>query len=1599
MSALSATAAPPIPPASANVGTTASASSTIGGAVDTAAAVAGGGAAPPLAAPDADGNDCSVRVCVRIRPLLSHEAGQSVEIRTTSNANQLECGTKKGRAKKHFTFDHLCGMQSSQDGVYECVKPLVGNVLAGKNATVFAYGQTGSGKSYTMGTTCATDDAASGTGVIPKAMRDMFARIEAAKEQKETRVVATFVEIYGNEIKDLLAGDAGDPYDGTHSIAGLDERDYTPNSKAKRLAALRKQGCKIVSGESTKDKTAQVTGCVEVVVGSAAEAMAVLSAGTAHRTTGGTKMNSHSSRSHAVFTVKVVTQDLTQPGRPPVVARFHFCDLAGSERAKRTGATGKRLQEGININLGLSTLGNVINALGDPDSKVSRKAIPYRQSKLTYMLKSALGGNSKTLMICCVSPAADNLLESLNALRYANRARNIKNQVVVNHDHDNAEMSAMLAKIAALEEALHTGRGCAIRMGGLNSWTDEDYEQMRNQVKISDKEVERLNAALAARDRTISDLRTEHAHDACLLVYHQLKAKGVDADAMDGLLDGAAAADVLGGEGGGALNARELAQVDRMVAASVDKASVEAELRAVKDHCTALELRIEHLKQTRVIAAAGSDADTAATAEAVRAGREDAARARKQLELVRARLTTQNAIQAQVLQDIADGNGKGAAAAAARVLSEDFASGVDGGDGDDDEDGSDADEAEGTVADADGTAAADECTDAELDSDADARAYAADAALAAQEATALANALDAQVKRTEAALELAADENEKRRQQKAVADKKIAALEREIAMVGLEKDRFVQELAKAAASGATDAAAEAHKAGLKRKIAEQEAKIKKLRQNAKMHEATRHELAQKESAFKRQQQALQELKNRKVEAQKRIARINREHAAFKAERKRQILQMKKQKRKDDAARARLDRQIKREQRVNQQKLDKYNAQIKRQRRAAERKLDAARVRFDQTQRKHERTLTAANKKTRVAQRRAETTMSKAKAKLAERDAAAKKQTKAHHKQLSDERKARQAVRREKQRMMKQLQDKDQAVAALTRKLEAIERKNKAQLASRRQMAAQRKKGANYKKQLAQQKDQLAELRKALADKQAELAAAQARHKAEQAQLNQRLLAEGRGSTGLIDVAGDAEAEEEELQTAVSAMEGRVTRYAERQEELEWMIEFSEDKEADFRAKIEEANEDEDCTAEDIMRALSENGYSDKEIQWWFVREFEHRNEAHSEEVEGLRKQILALEQRAEAADDHAKRAVHSAKKARGRSARAQAAARSAQQAVRVMRRQSQTPASAADIAIPFGEIQGALIASGQGKKAQRTLSFGGGGGGGGTPAGKRDSIASVVGVPREELLEALKTQKAANTAAAAENEALTAEVAALKASAEANQEAVAKTEALTAQIAALNKELEKEKKAHGKERNLRLHNESIVKDLNRRGKRSELQKEESPEPKDDGFSSVDGDAFGSDKGFDDHRPSYARITKSRRLSLATTAREKRRRKQGAKKITMKACPENGAMVDSPAPAKAAVRRVARPLSRGRENVNTQLAPADAPAGPTTQFKASTSNDPLFRSNSQVEQQGSSHIAGAKGYGVGSSPHPGKRTNMARTPLRENDTLASLYGGR
>ncbi|RUS90635.1 hypothetical protein EGW08_001632, partial [Elysia chlorotica] len=316
-----------------------------------------------------------------------------------------------------------------QEEIYKrCVEPLVHTLFDGYNATVFAYGQTGSGKTYTIGGGDITALTEEEYGIIPRALTDMF-RIMQETKSKQFTVNVSYIEIYMEELRDLLALDAP-------------SRDLHVR-------------------EDSKGNTV-IVGAREIECESLDEVMSYLESGSAARHTGSTQMNEQSSRSHSIFTVVIGKCSLqlnnTRKGKKSILeckkknGKFHFVDLAGSERAHKTGNIGDRFKESIYINSGLLSLGNVISALGD----VKKKAIhiPYRESKITRLLKDSLGGNAQTLMICCISPAASNFDESLNSLKYANRAKNIKNKPIINRDIQSIRFEEMQTEIKALREEL-----------------------------------------------------------------------------------------------------------------------------------------------------------------------------------------------------------------------------------------------------------------------------------------------------------------------------------------------------------------------------------------------------------------------------------------------------------------------------------------------------------------------------------------------------------------------------------------------------------------------------------------------------------------------------------------------------------------------------------------------------------------------------------------------------------------------------------------------------------------------------------------------------------------------------------------------------------------------------------------------------------------------------------------------------------------------------------------------------------------------------------------------------------------------------------------
>uniref|UniRef100_A0AAY4CGR5 Kinesin motor domain-containing protein n=1 Tax=Denticeps clupeoides TaxID=299321 RepID=A0AAY4CGR5_9TELE len=443
----------------------------------------------------------------KIRPQLAREKIEGCHICTFVTPGEPQVMLGKDKA---FTYDYVFDMDTHQDTIYtNCTEKLIEGCFEGYNATIFAYGQTGSGKTYTMGTGFDVSISTEECGIIPRAVAHIFRGIEqrreAAREQglpmPEFKINAQFLELYNEEVLDL--------FDSTRDIE-----------------ARKKSNIKIHEDANGGIYTVGVT---TRTVTSEAEMMQCLKLGALSRTTASTQMNVQSSRSHAIFTIhlcqvrvcasnsenevdnKLANGSSEMNEFETLTAKFHFVDLAGSERLKRTGATGDRAKEGISINCGLLALGNVISALGDKSKRSTH--VPYRDSKLTRLLQDSLGGNSQTVMIACISPSDRDFMETLNTLKYANRARNIKNKVVVNQDRASQQISALRTEIARLQMELmeyKTGKRM-VGEDGMESVNDMVHENAMLQTENNNLRVrvkamqETIDAQRARLTQLLSD--------------------------------------------------------------------------------------------------------------------------------------------------------------------------------------------------------------------------------------------------------------------------------------------------------------------------------------------------------------------------------------------------------------------------------------------------------------------------------------------------------------------------------------------------------------------------------------------------------------------------------------------------------------------------------------------------------------------------------------------------------------------------------------------------------------------------------------------------------------------------------------------------------------------------------------------------------------------------------------------------------------------------------------------------------------------------------------------------------------------------------------
>ncbi|KAF0888925.1 hypothetical protein E2562_020147 [Oryza meyeriana var. granulata] len=444
----------------------------------------------------------NVQVVIRVRPLNNTEKNLHNYNRCLKQESAQSI-TWIGQPESRFTFDHVACEAVNQEVLFRVAGlPMVENCMAGYNSCIFAYGQTGSGKTYTMlGEISELEVRPSpDRGMTPRIFEFLFARIRAEEESRRDEKLkynckCSFLEIYNEQITDLL-----DP-----SSTNLPLREDTR-------------------------KGVYVENLTELEVGCVSDIIRLLMLGSVNRKVAATNMNRESSRSHSVFTCIIESRWEKDSASNLRFARLNLVDLAGSERQRTSGAEGERLKEAANINKSLSTLGLVIMSLVD-QAHGKQRHVPYRDSRLTFLLQDSLGGNSKTMIIANVSPSLCSASETLSTLKFAQRARLIQNNAVVNEDAS-GDVLALQHQIRLLKEELtvlkrqHVTRSLSFtsdifeRSGGdvddgtesmnIDEENDNDAHDRRSlqDLRISNKQVRLLEETLAGAFRRESMAET-----------------------------------------------------------------------------------------------------------------------------------------------------------------------------------------------------------------------------------------------------------------------------------------------------------------------------------------------------------------------------------------------------------------------------------------------------------------------------------------------------------------------------------------------------------------------------------------------------------------------------------------------------------------------------------------------------------------------------------------------------------------------------------------------------------------------------------------------------------------------------------------------------------------------------------------------------------------------------------------------------------------------------------------------------------------------------------------------------------------------------------
>uniref|UniRef100_A0ACD5Y3X2 Uncharacterized protein n=1 Tax=Avena sativa TaxID=4498 RepID=A0ACD5Y3X2_AVESA len=425
------------------------------------------------------GGGVNIQVLLRCRPLSEEELRINTPVVISCNEPRREVSAAQNIANKQidrtFVFDKVFGPKSRQQDVFNhAVVPLVGEVLDGYNCTIFAYGQTGTGKTYTMeGGGGKTQNGAlpSDAGVIPRAVKKIFDTLEAQSAEYSMKV--SFLELYNEELTDLLAPE---------------ESKYS-DDKSKKPMALMEDG---KGGVFVRELE-------EEVVSSAGEIYKILERGSAKRKTAETFLNKQSSRSHSIFSITIHIKECTPEGEEMIkCGKLNLVDLAGSENISRSGARDGRAREAGEINKSLLTLGRVINTLVEHSGH-----IPYRDSKLTRLLRDSLGGKTKTCIIATIAPSVHCLDETLSTLDYAHRAKNIKNKPEVNQKMmKSALIKDLYFEMDRLKQELYAAR----EKNGIYI-PGEQYLADEAEKKAMSEKLDRLELGLESKDKQLDELQ------------------------------------------------------------------------------------------------------------------------------------------------------------------------------------------------------------------------------------------------------------------------------------------------------------------------------------------------------------------------------------------------------------------------------------------------------------------------------------------------------------------------------------------------------------------------------------------------------------------------------------------------------------------------------------------------------------------------------------------------------------------------------------------------------------------------------------------------------------------------------------------------------------------------------------------------------------------------------------------------------------------------------------------------------------------------------------------------------------------------------------